>query len=243
LYLHWYFRRRFEAVRVLSAVVPPQFAGRPLVIYCNHPSWWDPALMLLALPKFFPGRRGYGPMDASSLVRYRLLQSMGIFGIDTDSPTMAADFLRVAKSILSAPDSLLCLTAEGAFTDPRLRPIRLRRGLAHLARANTKAVFLPLALEYCFWNESKPEALMAFGTPVAAAEGATMAEWNGLLESALTQTMDRLAAASARRTADEFRVVHRGTAGVGGPYDLWRRAYAAVQGASFDVRHEPEPPT
>ena len=230
LYLHWFFWRRFEAVRVLSAAVPPQFAGRPLVIYCNHPSWWDPALLLLALPKIFPGRRGFGPMAVASLQRYRLLQSMGIFGIDTHSPAAAATFLRIARTILSAPQACLCVTAEGEFTDPRLRPIRLRRGLAHLARTNPDAVFLPLALEYCFWNESKPEALLAFGTPVVAAEGTTVADWTTTLESALTQTMDRLADASARRAPDEFRLVHRGTAGVGGPYDMWRRARGRPSG-------------
>ncbi len=241
LYLRWFLWRRFESVRVLSAN-PPQFAGRPLVIYCNHPSWWDPALLLLSIPKFFPGRRAFGPMDAASLERYGVLRSMGVFGIEMNTNRGAARFLRAAKAILSTPDTCLCVTAEGAFTDPRLRPITLRRGLAHLARASPDTIFLPLALEYCFWNESKPEALMAFGAPATAAPGATVAEWSARLELALTETMDALADAAAARSPGAFRKVMRGTAGVGGVYDMWRRMRAAFGGPRFDARHQPEPP-
>ena len=242
LYLRWLFWRRFGGVRVLTAPAPLAFAGRPLVVYCNHPSWWDPALLLLTIPLFFPYHRGYGPMDAAALQRYRMLGAMGVFGIEMTHPRAAAQFLHTAKKMLQAPDMCLCVTAEGAFTDPRLRPIKLRRGLAHLAAACPGAVFLPLALEYCFWNESKPEALMAFGEPVVF-EGASPASWQTQLEQALTRTMDRLAAASAARRPQVFDLVMRGTAGVGGPYDAWRRLISALRGRRFDPRHQPEPPS
>jgi 1-acyl-sn-glycerol-3-phosphate acyltransferase len=242
LYLHWFFWRRFEGVRVLASAEPAAFAGRPIVVYCNHPSWWDPALLLLTIPKFFPQHRGFGPMDAASLRRYKVLRSMGVFGIEMDDPKAAGQFLRTAKKMLREGDMCLCVTAEGAFTDPRLRPVNLRRGLAHLAKSCPDAVFLPLALEYSFWNESKPEALMAFGAPVVV-DRATPASWQGQLEQALTHTMDRLADASAARRPEAFRLVLRGTAGVGGPYDAWRRMVSALGGRRFDPRHQPEPPS
>ncbi len=217
--------------------------GRPLVIYTNHPSWWDPALLLFALPKLFPGRMCFGPMDGAALGRYRLFERMGIFGIDPHSPQGARDFLRVADQGLARPDALLCITAEGAFTDARVRPVRLRPGLAHLARRAPQAVFLPLALEYGFWNESQPEALMRFGQPVepgVAETGADVQERQARLEGALAATMDALAEESISRNAALFRPLLQGTAGVGGIYDLYRRARAAVRGDRFDPRHEPQ---
>jgi 1-acyl-sn-glycerol-3-phosphate acyltransferase len=243
LYLRWFFWRRFEAVRILGTSLPPQFAGRPLLIYCNHPSWWDPALMLLTIPKFFPSRRGFGPMEASALKRYGVLRIMGIFGIDTQDPGAAARFLRAARDILRAPETVLCVTAEGEFTDPRLRPVKLRRGLSHVSQACPEAIFLPLALEYSFWNESKPEALMAFGKPLTAQAGVARAEMQCRLEQALQETMDNLAEASSRRTPEAFRLIYRGTSGVGGLYDLWRRLRATLRGEGFEARHQPEPPT
>ncbi len=252
LYLRWFFWRKFHAIRLSrtgAALVPP---GAPVVVYCNHPSWWDPALFLLALPWVVPGRRGFGPMDAAELERYGLFRRMGIFGIDPASPRGGAAFLRTALAGLGA-DTCLCITAEGSFTDPRLRPIRLRPGLAHLARLCPGAVFLPLALEYSFWNESKPEALLRFGAPVRpavtqdgaltqdGARGDSVAAWQTALETGLTQTMDALAAESATRDPAAFTRLFGGTAGVGGIYDAWRRTRAALGGAPFHARHQPGP--
>ncbi len=241
LYLRWYVWRSFSAVRLARNTTPAAFPDRPLIIYCNHPSWWDPALLLLALPNLLK-RRGYGPMDAAELQRYALFQRMGLFGIELGTARGAAAFLRTATEILAQPDTCLVITAEGSFTDPRLRPIRLRPGIAHLARRLPEAVILPLALEYTFWNESKPEALLSFGPQVRprAAKGVpTVAEWSQALESALTQTMDQLAAASATRNPANFIRLHAGTAGVGGPYDAYRRARAFAAGQPFTPRHEP----
>lgn len=241
LYLRWYFWRRFHAVRLSRAVLPGMAAGRPLVIYTNHPSWWDPALLLLALPKLFPGRRGFGPMDAGQLERYALFRRMGVFGLEASGAGGAARFLRTARYGLAQPGTCLCITAEGDFVDPRLRPVRLRPGLAHLARLVPDAVFLPLALEYSFWNESRPEALMRFGLPLEASgsTGRGIGEWNAMLEDGLVAAMDGLAAESSARDAALFRPLFRGTSGVGGIYDLWRRGRGAFRGTRFDTSHEP----
>jgi 1-acyl-sn-glycerol-3-phosphate acyltransferase len=238
LYLRFMFWRRFDAVRVSRGSAPVDFPGQPLVIFCNHPSWWDPALMLLALPRLIPGRHAFGPMDATELDRYRILRKMGVFGIDPNTRRGAAAFLRTAAALLQRPNTMLCITAEGAFTDPRLRPIRLRPGLAHLARAHPHAVFLPLALEYSFWNESKPEALLRFGYPLRLPAGATTEAWVDAMQTALTETMDSLAQESATRDPSRFRTAFAGTAGVGGIYDLWRRLRALITRSSFTARHQ-----
>ena len=47
---------------------------------------------------------------------------------------------------------------------PATRPVRLRPGLAHLARRVPGATIVPLALEYPFWDERTPEALCRFGS-------------------------------------------------------------------------------
>jgi 1-acyl-sn-glycerol-3-phosphate acyltransferase len=211
------------------------------VVYTNHPSWWDPALLVLTLPKIFPGRVGFGPMDRQALGRYRLFERMGVFGIDPAAQQGAREFLNVAETGLSNPRGLLCLTAEGEFTDPRTRPVRLRPGLAHLGRRLPKPVFLPLALEYCFWNESRAEALLRFGPPVEMGD-AGVQDRLAQLEQALANTMDALAKESQTRNPSLFQPLLRGTAGVGGIYDAYRRSRAWAVGRRFDARHEPEPP-
>ena len=145
-YLRWFFWRRFRAVRVSRAGLPELPPGRPVIVCSNHPSWWDPALFIMLQTKLFPGRRGYGPMNAEALGRYGVLERMGIFGIEMDSPRGAARFLATSLRVLSDPANVLWITAEGHFTDSRRRPVVLRPGIAHLARR------VPDAVPYCRWR-------------------------------------------------------------------------------------------
>jgi len=241
-YLRWYFYRRFHAVRIsrsglTRSSLPAAIAGRPVIIYGNHPSWWDPALYMLLTALLFPDRRGYGPMDAKALGKYGLFERMGVFGIALDTPRGAARFLSTSLGILSDPVSILWITAEGAFTDPRRRPIHLRPGIAHLARRVPGAVILPLAVEYTFWAESRPEALVRFGTPIESG-GGTVVDWTARLEAALAETLDALSTESMQRDPALFQPLLRGGAGVGGIYDLWRRSRALATGQRFNPRHE-----
>ncbi len=237
-YLRWYFFRRFHAVRLSRSGQPRTGDLRPVIIYGNHPSWFDPALYLLLNATLFPGRPGYGPMDATALEKYGVLKRMGVFGVNTDSARGAAAFLHTSLRVLSRPGATLWITAEGQFTDPRLRPIKLRPGLAHLARRVPGAVLVPLAIEYSFWNESKPEALARFGDPIDAGRDRSVAEWTAHLEMELARTMDALTAESMTREPRLFLPIVRGGAGVGGCYDWYRRARAWAGGRRFDPRHE-----
>ncbi len=237
-YLRWFFYRRFHAVRLSRTGLPDGFAGRPLIVYGNHPAWWDPALYILLCVKLFPDRLGYGPMDAKALGNYGVFERMGVFGIALDSPRGAAQFLSTSLRILSDPASVLWITAEGEFADIRRRPLRLRPGIAHLARRVPGAIILPLAVEYTFWNESRPEALVRFGQPIEAGRHRSVAEWTDYLESELARSMDTLAAESIQREPGLFRTLLRGGAGVGGIYDLYRRSRALIAGRRFDPRHE-----
>ncbi len=209
-----------------------------MVVYTNHPSWWDPALAMLVSPKLFPGRIGFGPMDADALERYGLFRRFGIFGVQP-GPRGAVRFLRTARACLSQPRAIMWITAEGSFTDPRRRPIVLRAGVAHLARHVPDAVFVPAALDYMFWNEARPEALLRVGPPVDISHLGT-AEAAVALADGLTAAMDGLAEDSATRDASRFVTLLHGAGGISAVYDTWRRARALSQGRTFDPRHEPE---
>lgn len=236
-YLRWYFYRRFHAVRLSRSGLPAGVAGRPLIIYSNHPSWWDPALYILLCIKLFPGRPGYGPMDSAALGKYGVFERMGVFGIEPGTPRGAARFMSTSLRVLSDPRGILWITAEGDFADPRQRPVQLRPGIAHLARRVPGAIILPLAIEYSFWNESKPEALARFGAPIETGRDRTVAEWTQHLEAELTRTMDALTAESMARDPRLFQPVLRGVVGVGGLYDLYRRFRATAAGQRFDPTH------
>ena len=236
-YLRWYLGRQFHAMRMSRTGQPRAFPGRPLIVYSNHPSWWDPAVYILLCDMLFPNRAGFGPMDASALGKYGVFERMGVFGVHQQDPRGAAVFLRTCLAVLEDPGAMLWITAEGAFTDPRTRPLSLRAGLAHLARRVPGAVILPLAIEYTFWNESRPEVLVRFGEPLLSDRQGSVAEWTERLEHGLAVTMDALAAESLTRNPALFTPLVRGGAGVGGIYDSWRWLRATANGRRFDPSH------
>lgn len=243
--LGWYaprlVRKKFNAARVLGEV--PEIADdTPALVYLNHPSWWDPMAVMVLVRRHFMHRTGYGPIDAAGLAKYRFLEKLGFFGIEMDSRPGAQRFLEIGRAVLQTPGQTLWVTAQGHFVDPRVRPVTLMPGVAHLARRAAGAVAVPLALEYPFWDEPRPEMLMAFGEPVALGDRAVPAEaWNARLEKALEATMDRLGAAAAARDGAAFTTLLDGRRGVNPVYDAWRRGRAALRGERFEAGHAAAP--
>lgn len=238
-YAEWYVPRHFHAVHLLAAAPPAAVSGKPLVIYLNHPSWWDPMICILLARRFWPDRQHYAPIDAAALQRYRFFQKLGFFGVEQESRRGGAMFLRTAKAILRQPSATLWITAQGEFTDPRSRPIRLRPGLGHLLPHLENGTVLPLAIEYPFWDERHPEVLTAFGAPIdLSLETPRPAdEWTALLESRLQQTTDLLSTAAISRDPARFNRLRDGSAGVSFFYDLWLRAKSTVTRRPYHREH------
>lgn len=231
-------RANFHALRLARPGVPALAPDRPIIVYSNHPSWWDPAVYIVLARRLFPNHAGFGPMDGNALTRYRFMERLGIFGIDTAGYRGAMRFLRIAADLLADPARMLWVTAQGEFVDSRVRPICLKPGLAHVLARNPRAVALPLALDYPFWQEKQPEALARFGSPVDPADRNDPRPIQQQLEHALTDTMNTLAADAIARDPARFDTLIAGRAGVGGLYDGLRHLSAAIRGQRFDPAHD-----
>ena len=237
-YCRGYLRRHFHTVRLAHANYPVDPEGEPVIVAFNHPSWWDP-LIAITLSGLMPGRTNYGPIDAAALGKYGFFQKLGFFGVEQGTRRGALTFLRTSLAILEKPNTSLWIAAQGRFTDPRERPVRLRPGIGHLVTRMKGGVILPLAIEYPFWSERFPEALARFGTPIRIGDGRqrTADEWVELVEAELTASLDALAKDSLARNAEAFEILLGGKAGVGGVYDLWRRFKALLRGRRFVAEH------
>jgi 1-acyl-sn-glycerol-3-phosphate acyltransferase len=238
-----YFTRHMNALRIASWGMPNVPAQGPVIVYSNHPAWWDAAVYILAADRFLPSHESYAPIDALMLKQYGIFGRIGAFGVDLDSRRGAADFLRIGTDILAAPDRALWVTAQGRFGDVRERPLDLKPGIAHLIERAPGCTILPLALEYGFWLERGAEAFMAFGEPMRGPDLAALARpaRQQRLETALTATLDRLSDDVRSRDPARFRSVLEGRAGIGGVYDGWRRMTAVLRGRRFDPSHEGRP--
>jgi 1-acyl-sn-glycerol-3-phosphate acyltransferase len=169
------------------------------------------------------------------LERYGIFRHLGFFGIEQDTARGARAFLHTARALLASSRNVVWLTPQGRFMDVRERPLRLKPGLGALAAREPDATFLPLAIEFAFWTEPRPEILVSFGEPIVPGSGPARSadEWTRIFTDALETTQDELAARSCRREPHEWRTLNRGRSGVGGFYDAWRRLSDRVRGEKF----------
>ncbi len=238
-----FFRRHMGALRVpawgMPAAVPP---GTPLIVLANHPSWWDGVAFVILAARLFPGRAMYTPIDAAALEQYRFFRRLGVFAIEPGARGAVA-FLRTARDVLATPRGMLWMNAPGRFQDVRDRPVILAAGVTRLTEMAPDAVVVPLALDYVFWTERRPDTLAAFGAPLRAADLNALDRHarEAAIRAALTTTMDRLTTDAVARDPARFTTVAEGAAGMGGVYDAWRRAVAVLRGRRFDPRHVARP--
>ena len=114
------------------------------------------------------------------LERYGFFKHLGFFGLEPQTQRGARKFLRTTHAILASSGNAVWLTPQGRFMDVRERPLRLQDGLGALARHEPSAAFVPLAIEYSFWTEPRPEILVSFGEPIVpATEPSRTAVWKG----------------------------------------------------------------
>jgi 1-acyl-sn-glycerol-3-phosphate acyltransferase len=238
-----YVRKHFHAVRLSKTSAPFPADDAPRVVVLNHPSWWDPMVCIALSREFGPTWEHYPAIDAEALAKYAFFRRLGFFGVDTHSLRGAAEFLRTAAALLAKPNRAVWVTAQGQFSDVRSRPLNLRSGVGHLAARMERGFILPLAVEYTFWTERTPEALLRFGTSIDVTEapGRSGRDWTARIEEALTDALDGLSAEAMSRDPERFTTLVGGKAGVGGVYDLWRRLKAAATGRRFVAEHGGRP--
>ncbi|MCI0705487.1 MAG: lysophospholipid acyltransferase family protein [Planctomycetia bacterium] len=234
-----YVRKHFHAVRLSKSGHSLTASDEPLLIVLNHPSWWDP-LIGLVLSRAFADRDQFAAIDAVAVEQYRFFKKLGFVGVDTKSLRGAAEFLRTGSAILSHPRRVFWVTAQGRFTDVRERPLALQSGVGHLAARMTSGSVLPIAVEYTFWTERTPEALVRVAEPLLIADYPNLhgKEWTSLIEDALTRNLDVLNTEAMTSDPAVFTELLSGKTGVGGVYDSWRRFKAWIRGRKFDASHD-----
>ncbi len=223
-YIPRFVRKAFHAVRLDAQSIIPQ-AVTPTVIYLNHPSWWDPLLGAVIACQFYPRHKHYCPIDAQSLAQYPVMRKLGFFPVHKNTARGAAEFLQASRNVLQQNNAILWVTPQGDFVDALVRPVTIKPGLGHLARDIRPIRFVPMAVEYIFWQDRLPEALLSIGAEInpASYEDKTAAQWTELLASELEVRQNTLRAKAVLRSEEGFTMLLKGRSGTGGIYDLRRR--------------------
>jgi len=237
-YVQRYLRRHFHAVRVSRSGAAFPIDGEPILLVTNHPSWWDP-MVGLPLALTLEGYHHYAAIGADMLMAYPIFGRLGFFGVEATSVRGGIDFLRTGEAILAGPKRTLWITAQGEFADVRTRPLNFKSGVGHLAARMKRGWVVCVAIEYAFWTERTPEALLRLAEPIAidSTVKTTPREWTARLEAVLTENLDTLNLETQARDPAKFTVLLGGRVGVGGGYDLFRRLVCWLRFRRFRPAH------
>jgi len=215
----------------------------PIIVYANHPSWWDPITAMLIRKAYFPDRVFYAPIDAIALEKYRIMSKLGFYGLQLETTAGAAEFLATTKRILETKNSSIWITPEGRFTDARDHSQSFMPGLAHLAAKLPGVAFVPMALETTFWNESRPQLFARLGAATinnssrVSETSRSKSDWNELLTAELRKTQNELKDAVLSRDSSRFEYIVASQPNRLGWYDYFRSWSAWAKGQPFDPRH------
>lgn len=214
-------------------------SSSPMVALLSHASWWDPLLALLIWRRFLADRDIMMPMDEAQLRRFGFFRRLGVFGIDPDDPK-SFDGMRnhVIQRFARGDRVVLGLTPQGRFTDPR-EPMRLRPGAAAIAAAlpETPGV-VAVSVEYVFWQDARPEVLIAVEEVDAPEGDGSTAAWQRSMSDAMIRSRDRLAESAIARRSEDFNIVIGAGARINPLMDAWLRWRG--QGGEIEARRRTE---
>lgn len=153
------FKRRFQALRVEGIDNIKQF---PLVIYCNHSSWWDGLVAFEISNK--AKLDSFVMMEEKQLKNLFLFRMLGAFSVIRENPREAIKTIKYAANLLKEKrDRVVWIFPQGKILPNDKRPIEFYNGVSRIAEKVENCYVLPIAMRFEFLGDWKPEILVKIG--------------------------------------------------------------------------------
>lgn len=185
-------RRTFAAVHLKGAEYGmPERDNVPLVLYANHPSWWDAVLPVILSNQVFR-HDAYAMMEEKQMRQYGFFRRIGCFSVVREHPREAVKSLRFATDLLRNRSRVLWIFPQGTLISAEKRPLHFYNGTAHLLRALGDVTSVPVAFRYEFVEKERPEVFIAFGKPwhIRSDERVEIEMTTSILQQLLEYEMD-----------------------------------------------------
>ncbi len=160
---------RFYALRIknLEAFETRRNKEYPSIIYAPHMNWWDGIVGYNLMRRAFKVRPR---MMIEEMNRFPLFAFIGAFPVNKASAQEAMISLKYIVDDLKDADMGFWIFPQGIVKPPNYRPIEFQTGLAYIAQNVAKkhggVNLIPLAVNYTFLREDRPECLAQVGEPI-----------------------------------------------------------------------------
>lgn len=186
-------RRRFSSLRVLDLdTLSPN--DSPTIVFANHSSWWDGLVCWEMIRQ--AGADPFVMMEEKNLRRYPLFRRLGAFSVDRGNARSALASIGYAADLLTdSPERALLVFPQGRIEPAGRRPIVFESGIARIAKRVPGCRLVPVALNYEFTGEFKPEIFVRCGEAFPAG-AISVPEMSVRLEELLARQQSDIAAGS-----------------------------------------------
>ena len=160
---------RFYALRIknLKAFEERRDTRYPSILYATHNNWWDGIVGYNLMRRAFKVRVR---MMIEEMNRFPLLAKAGAFPINKASAQEAMKALKYIVDDLKEPDMGFWIFPQGIVRPPNYRPMEFQTGMAYVAQNVAKkhggVNLIPVAVNYTFLREDRPECLAEVGEPI-----------------------------------------------------------------------------
>lgn len=136
------------------------------IYYAPHTNWWDGLLGYLMIHHVFKAKKFRVMIEEMN--RFPLFKYIGAYPINKKSAqTSLESFKFTIDHVLNDKDCCLLIFPQGIIRPPYHRPEVFGSGLAYLVEKAVKLYggvnLLPVAVNYCFLRQDRPEILVDFG--------------------------------------------------------------------------------
>ena len=186
-------QNRFYAFRYKGAENVME-KGVPTILFAPHCNWWDGIVMYNVTHRIFHKEIR---LMIEELNRFPLLRRGGGYSVCKKSPQTAMKALQYSVDVVGDLKNILCIFPQGIIRPPHYRPIVFQTGLAYIAQNAVKRYgkvnLVPMAVDYCFLRDNRPEVIVEFGQKITLTKEHTIQdrkELTHLLERSLEKTCD-----------------------------------------------------
>lgn len=199
----------------------PHPSEGPLVVYMNHPGWWDGYMAFLLDTLVFRERfESYIMMEERQLRAYRFFALCGAFSVDRKRPGEAERSVRyISRLLRERRERILWILPQGRIAPNDRRPLRVYPGAARVALQSGEPLLWPVALRYEFRGEQLPEAFIRVGPAHRAAPGATEESLTEEIRERLTAAVDALRDEVNEERTESYQALLEGRAGINRMFD------------------------
>ncbi len=183
----------------------------PTIFFAPHCNWWDGTVLYNITHRIC---RKEIRIMIEELNRFPLLQRAGAFSVNKKSAQSAMQAIKYSIELLGDLRNILCLFPQGIIRPPHYRPIEFQTGLAYIAQNAVKKYgkvnLVPLAIDYVFLRDNRPEVIVKFGKNIALTDAnSDRKELTRQLEDALRDTCDHLSCDISTGGIQEYDILFK----------------------------------